>query len=290
MNDNSHLEQARRAKNNEFYTRFEDIEREVAFHAGRFAGKKVYSNCDSDNSAFFQFFVDRFGELKLDRFGATAYERRTLFAPPRKAWHRELISDYITGTDGKTAAHFWNTPLSGDGDFRSEECIELLRAADIIVTNPPFSLFRSFLKTCLHWEKDFLIIGPITAIRDKTIFPYLKYGHFRLGCTRPKYFRTPAGETAVLNNCRWFTTFPVDRPPLPLTKKYNPAEYPRYDDTDAINVDRYPDIPADYPGIMGVPLTFAEAFCPRQFELITTGRFHVNGEEKYERILIRRRY
>ena len=192
--------------------------------------------------------------------------------------------------------------LNGNGDFRSDECIELLKQADIVVTNPPFSLFREYVKVLMDNNKDFVIVGNINAITYKEFFPYIKDNRIGLGFTNgAKSFIRPNGEEKDVLIC-WYTTLPIAKhnKELILYKHYTPDEYPKYDNYDAINVDKTCDIPCDYDGIMGVPISFLDKYNPKQFEIIGNmastqidnynfGYPFINGNKKYARILIRRK-
>ena len=188
--------------------------------------------------------------------------------------------------------------LNGNGDFRSDECIELLKQADIVVTNPPFSLFREYVKVLMDNNKDFVIVGNINAITYKEFFPYIKDNRIGLGFTNgAKSFIRPNGEEKDVLIC-WYTTLPISKhnEELVLFRKYNPEEYPKYDNYDAINVDKTCDIPADYDGVMGVPISFLNKYNPNQFQIIGNeyslnidrGRGYVAGKRMYSRIFIKK--
>ena len=197
----------------------------------------------------------------------------------------------------------------GAGDFRSSECIELLKEADIIVTNPPFSLFREYLALLMKYEKSFLIMGNLTALGCKEIFPLFKDNKIWLGasirnggvCFYSPYEKTGGSQ---LKKCfcsvRWFTNLAINykQEPIALKEYYTPEKYPKYDNYDAINVNKVADIPCDYPGVMGVPLTFMDKYCPEQFRIlgdetilkISSGRGYVNGKRKYARVFVRNKH
>lgn len=198
------------------------------------------------------------------------------------------------------------TILDGNGDFRSEECIGFLEEADIVVTNPPFSLFREFVSQLMNYKKKFIIIGNTNALTYKEIFPLLMNDKMWLGFTSAKEFVQPNGTLKKFGNIGWFTNFDIVKrhEPLLLYKKYNPTDYPKYDNYDAINVDKTSEIPVDYPGKMGVPISFFGQYNPDQFEIIDgIGRYSildnertkkegkylsmVNGQAKYFRYIIR---
>lgn len=256
-NRNSNLHQAKKAKCDEFYTQYADIESELKHYTPQFEGKTVYCNCDNpDCSNFTKYFKDNFDTLKLKRLISTGYN----------ANGRGKALDY--NGYGET------TELQGNGDFRSEECIELLKQADIVVTNPPFSLFREYVAQLVQYNKKFLIIGNMNAVTYKEIFPLIKYGLLWLGANGIKdmSFKVPStyGERETrfwvdengqhwrsLGNVCWFTNMEPNKPNYPkcLIKSYNESEYPLYDNYNAINVDKVKDIPYDYDGVIGVPIT-----------------------------------
>ena len=179
--------------------------------------------------------------------------------------------------------------LSGNGDFRSDECIELLKQADIVVTNPPFSLFREYVKVLMDNNKDFLVVGSLNAVMYKGIFPYIKNNTIQIGFTSG----STSFDTPELDNKRvyilWYTTLPIAKhnEELVLFRKYSPEEYPKYDNYDAINVDKTCDIPYDYDGKIGVPISFIEKYNPNQFDIIDQLDSIVNGVLKYQRIIIK---
>lgn len=282
---NIHLAHARHTRNDEFYTPIDAIERELVHYPAAFADKVVFCNCDSPNSAFAQYFVSNFGRLEL----------------------RKLIVTGIGGNhiefDGSTTTTF--API--DGDFRSGACQDLLTEAHIVVTNPPFSLFNQFIKNQADAGVDFLIIGPKTAIAYKEVVPLIASGRVHLGYTTPKEFITPDGATANLAGlCKWFTTLHSDdpKPVRMFTASYDPQKYPRFDLYPAINVDNTADIPGDYDGLMGVPISAYEHLDLAQYEIVdriaryavidgtynTPGRqlTEVNGKPKFSRLIIKK--
>ena len=193
------------------------------------------------------------------------------------------------------------TPLKGNGDFRDEECLKLLDECDIVVTNPPFSLFRVYIAVLMEHQKKFLVIGNKNAITYKEFFPLLKDNEVWIGCTNVKEFLQPDGSIKKFGNIGWFTNLDVAKrhEKLILWKKYTPEEYPKYDDCNVINVDKYSEIPCDYNGIMGVPITFFDYYNPEQFEIIwldgtDTSKWYgsgplLNGKKKYRRLFIRKK-
>ena len=295
---NSNLHNAKRAKNDEFYTQLSDIEKEMAHYKDFFKEKIVYCNCDdARESNFFQYFALNFEYLGLKKLITTGY----------KESGKGVALIYEGDKNGNFMAddaEISVTELEGSGDFRSEECIELLKECDVVVTNPPFSLFREYVAQLMKYGKKFLIIGNKNAITYKEIFPYIKDNELWLGITNPDEYRLPNGEItqSVKGLCRWFTNIPHNRrnTPLDLYKKYSADEYPKYDNYDAIEVSKVSEIPMDYDGVMGVPITFLDKYCPTQFEILGIannvrwiGDFPcltiIKGEKVYNRILIRKK-
>ena len=319
---NAALHQAKKGKNDEFYTQLPDIEKELCHYDAFFRGKTVLCNCDDPRvSNFFKYFALKFNTLGLKRIITTCYKNDCpdLFSRNDTEQAVYLIYD---GNDGKSMPD-WDKvdvkPLHGNGDFRSAECIELLKQADIVVTNPPFSLFREYVAQLIAYNKKFLIIGNQNAITYKEIFPLIKGNKLWLGCSIhsgdrefgvPDDYPLMAANSRIDENgkkyirvkgVRWFTNldYKERHEELILYKRYNPEEYPKYDNYDAINVDKTADIPCDYDGVMGVPITFLDKYNPEQFEILGDSRFHdgqdfsddinvINGKGLYRRILIRK--
>ena len=253
---NTNLIKAKKAKNDEFYTRYEDIEAEVMEYKEQFQDKIVYLPCDSLKSEFWSFFINNFESFGLKKLIATHYEKD---GQSYKVWTND--GDNIIQED-----------LIGDGDFRSPECIEILKECDIVCTNPPFSLFRDFVDTIMSHNKLCLIIGNQNSITYKGIIKLIKENKIWVGYTQPKDFRLEDGSTTKKINglARWFTNLTVNKrnEELVLTKTYNAIDYPKYDNYDAIEVGRVNNIPKDYYGIMGVPITFISKYNPDQFEIL----------------------
>ena len=279
---NSNLHAAKVAKNDEFYTRFEDINFEINLveHGYRpfFKDKVVYCNCDDpEESNFWKFFKARFNGLRLKKLISTHYDQ-------------EGKSSYKLEYDGERVV---KSELDGNGDFRSPECVELLKESDIVVTNPPFSLFREFVALLMKYEKKFVIIGNKNAITYKEIFPLIKDNKVWLGYTSPNEFIIPGGEITkqVTGLCRWFTNLEIPKrhEPMLLGGSYEKGSkkgmFPKYDNYDAINVDRVCDIPEDYEGVMGVPITFLDKYCPEQFEIVAFRK----GEDGKDLVFTRER-
>lgn len=274
MSDNSNLGAAKRAKNDEFYTQLTDIEKELRHYRRHFKDKTVLCNCDDPTwSAFWKYFHLNFSALGLKKLISTHYDK-----------NEPTYEMEYTGGDDNDIEVGVKTPLEGDGDFRSEECLALLDEADIVVTNPPFSLFREYVAVLMKHQKKFIIVGNMNAITYKEIFPLIKDGLVWLGVSRLVSFVTPEGMTKGVQ-CRWFTNLNIKKrhEELILVKKYagHEDEYPKYDNYDAIEVSKVTDIPLDYDGVMGVPITFLDKYCPEQFEILGTSA-NGNVAEQYK--------
>ena len=310
--DHALLDSAKQNKNDEFYTQLSDIERELQYYRDNFHGKSVLCNCDNPRvSNFFRYFVREFRSLGLKKVVATCCG--TIGADLFTRFEPGVCCEY-TGV-GNT---YDIRNLKSDGDFRSEECVKFLREADIVVTNPPFSLFREFVSMLVRHDKKFLVIGNINAITYKEIFGLIKSNRAWMGVNMgrgisgfivPEYYELYGLETKVNergerivspNNCMWLTNLDIAKrhESIPLVRIYhggNEGEYPHYDNCDAINVDRTQDIPCDYSGLMGVPITFLHKFNPDQFEIVRFRKgddgkdLTIGGKPTYFRILIRNR-
>lgn len=252
MTKNANLHKAKRDKVDEFYTLYEDVEKELQYYQDQFIDKVVYCNCDSKKSAIYQYFVNNYHTLKLKALVATHY---SLDNPYKLEYNGEVESV---------------TPLVGNGSFDSDESVELLSQCDVVVSNPPFSLYRQYLPLIMEYDKQFLVIGPLNIITYKQIFPYIKDEMVWCGVNQVKRFIKPDGSYKVFGNTYWFTNLKHSVvKDLTLTKTYDPVLYPRYDNYDAINVDKVKDIPIDYPGVIGVPITYLLKHNP-QFEIVGT--------------------
>ena len=290
MSDNKNLTAAKRTKNDEFYTRLEDIEKELTNYKEYFKDKIIYCNCDDvEYSNFYKYFKDNFDGLGIKKIIATNLSLNK--------------TAYKTEFDNNSKEV--KTQLCGNGDFRSEECVELLKSADLVITNPPFSLFREYIAQLIKYNKEFLIIGNMNAATYKEIFPYVKNNQIWMGCTSPKIFLTPDRTEKKFGNILWYTNLENDRMHcrIPLKEKYygNDEAYPKYGNYDAIEVSKVINIPYDYYGLMGVPVTFLSKYCPEQFELIghdhdltgdggagiSDGQFICKGKNVYKRVLIK---
>ena len=354
MAKNKALQQAAKAQQDEFYTDIRDIEHELYYYMPLFRGKTVLCNCDDPyESAFFEYFATSFNPLGLKKLIATCYagspiaqRQLSLFEPnippqERKPYCAEITSVEDFNGDGRKdlldveyiLKHNVGGKLrilEGDGDFRSPECVKFLKEADIVVTNPPFSLFREFVALLMKYDKQFLIIGSQNAITYKEIFPLIMQNkiwmgvgfmggnaYFRIPKYNPEKYAEgvydPEKELVKFRNVRWFTNMEHGRhtETLMLVRSYyeDPSKYPKYDNYDAIEVSKVVDIPCDYLGVMGVPVTFLDKYNPKQFEIVGRAdanianegnRFHIegfndkggapiiNGKFVYKRILIRR--
>lgn len=260
MSANANLHKAKDAKNDEFYTQLTDVAKELMHYKAHFKGKIVFCNCDDPTwSAFWKYFHLNFAELGLKKLISTHYDRE-------EATYK---MEYTGGNDNDIEVGV-KTPLEGNGDFRNQECLDLLDECDIVVTNPPFSLFREYVAVLMEHEKKFLIIGNKNAITYKEFFPLLKDDEVWIGCTNVKEFLQPDGSIKKFGNIGWFTNLDVAKrhEKLILWKKYTPEEYPKYDNYDAINVNKVSEIPCDYDGVIGVPITFLDKYNPDQFEII----------------------
>lgn len=293
MAANKNLHQAKKAKNDEFYTQLTDIEKECFHYREHFRDKVIYCNCDdARESNFFKYFAMNFEFFGLKKLITTGY----------KAYGKGVCLVYEGDKNGNKVAddnEIQVTELKGDGDFRSEECIELLKQADIVVTNPPFSLFREYVAQLVEYEKKFLIIGNKNAITFKEIFPLIKDNKLWMGITNPDEYMLPNGNItqSVKGLCRWFTNLEHKKrnEELILYKQYFEECYPKYDNYDAIEVSKVAEIPVDYEGVMGIPITFLDKYNPNQFEIVKFRKgdddkdLSVNGKCPYFRILIKKK-
>ena len=332
--NNTGLHQAAKAKKDEFYTQLVDIEKELRHYKEQFRDKVVYCNCDDPyESNFFKYFAASFNALGLKKLIATSYIRSPItggqlplveiegLKPEGKEPFRIEINEVKDlNNDGAVSLEDVEqllrqdanvaTPLEGDGDFQSEECINLLKQADVVVTNPPFSLFREYVAQLTELDKEFLIIGNTNAVTYKEIFKLFKENRIRTGYTNfntGMFFVVPDNWekfhhidengrkiARVATSC-WFTSLEVakHKQDIVLYKKYSPEEYPKYDNYDAINVNKYTDIPMDYDGVVGVPITFVDKYNPEQFEIVRFRKgdddkdLSIDGKYPYFRILIR---
>lgn len=310
MAKNTNLNNAKKAKNDEFYTRLEDIEKELnEYDPAVFKDKTIFCNCDDPTSSnFWIFFHTNFNRLGLKKIIATHYnmDGSSSYAMTYDSKDSENDIDFDKGT---------KIELKGNGDFRSDECIDLLKQSDMVVTNPPFSLFREYIAQLEQYNKQFIVIGNPNAITYKEIFPLIKDNKLWLGYNQVRDFGTPNGMIKKVN-CRWFTNVNIIKQHHKLETVYRwrkrkekyPNLYPKYDNYDAIEVGKVLQIQLDYTGAMGVPITFLDKFNPNQFEIIGADfdlakaltingkikpnpqRFYINGKRKYSRILIKNKH
>jgi len=316
---NIDLHKAKDAKKDEFYTQLTDIERELKHYRSHFKDKVVYCNCDDPRvSNFFHYFSYNFGKLGLKKLITTCYKNQNADLFSQNNAERAIYLEYngeMNGDNVPDPNEIGIKLLKGDGDFRGRETIELLKQADIVVTNPPFSLFREYVAQLIEYDKKFLIIGNVNAITYKEIFKLIKANQLWLGISIhsgdrefgvPDSYPLKAAGYRVDENgkkfirvkgVRWFTNldYKERHEDLILYKKYTPEDYPKYDNYDAINVDATKDIPVDYAGAMGVPITFLDKYNPDQFDVlgneydlnIDKGRGYINGNRMYSRIFIK---
>ena len=331
-NKNDTLHKQKQEKNDEYYTLLTDIENELHNYKEHFKDKVIYCNCDDPRvSNFFKYFSWQFEYFGLKKLITTCYKNRNwdMFSEHEDEQAIKIIYKGDIDKNNKPTKMV-KKELKGDGDFRSRECVELLKESDIVVTNPPFSLFREFVEQMMLYNKKFIIIGNINAAATKEIFPLIKENKIWLGvksCNADWYFDIPdhykdrlrreskegSGYVimdgvmrAKLRNASWYTNLEhyIRREGLVKYKLYkwyedDPAFYPKYDNYDAIEVNRVADIPRDYKGVMGVPITFLNQYNPNEFEIVGSSRYHepnptiqndinyINGKQIYTRILIK---
>ena len=338
---NRNLHRANQAKKDEFYTQLVDIEKELKHYKDQFRGKVIYCNCDDPfESNFFKYFAANFNALGLKKLITTSYVKSPIVGgqlplfevkglkpsgkEPFKIEIKEVPDDdkdgainlddvkYLLKHNKNTA-----TPLRGNGDFRSEECIKLLKEADVVVTNPPFSLFREYVAQLIEYKKKFLILGQQGAVIYKEFFPLIKENKVWLGYDNggTKWFQVPMdydipteSRKKIVNGVKyfsmgsvnWYTNLYVSKrhDEFVLYKKYSSKEFQKYDNYNAINVDRFIDIPKNYSEVMGVPITFLDKHNPDQFEIIGLDRytgkngdkdFTINGKLLFRRLLIKKK-
>jgi hypothetical protein len=320
---NKILTTARAAKKDEFYTQLPDIERELKHYKKHFKGKVVYLNCDDPRvSNFFHYFSYNFESLGLKKLIATCYKSQAMDLFSQNDSEQAIWLEYEGDRNQNGVPDIKEIGirhLKGDGDFRNDESIELLKQADIVVTNPPFSLFREYVAQLIKYEKKFLIIGHQNAITYKEIFPLIRDNKMWLGYGFKRnmaHFASSYEDTAAdadhkegmirVSGVQWYTNLDISKrhENFVLYKTYNPDEYPKFDNFDAIEVSKTVDIPLDYPGVMAVPITFLNKYNPEQFEILGCTYDHVRpsewsteikmtsivqGQNIYKRLLIRNR-
>lgn len=331
---NIDLNKAKSSKKDEFYTQLSDIEKELKHYKSHFKNKVVYCNCDDPRiSNFFHYFSYNFEKLALKKLITTCYKNQNMDLFSQNDSEQAIWLEYNGDKKGNNVPdpeEIGIKTLKGDGDFRSNESIDLLKQADIVVTNPPFSLLREFIAQLVEYNKKFLIIGNVNAISYKETFKLVKENKLWLGASihsGDREFGIPDdyplnaagyrvdkdGKKYIrVKGVRWFTNLDYKEryEDLILYKQYKPEEYPTYDNYNAINVDKTKDIPMDYNGIMGVPITFLDKYNPEQFEIIGSDyevkegllpeivnkswngkidRGYINGKRMYARLLIKRK-
>lgn len=291
MANNKNLGKAKDRKNDEFYTQLSDIEKELKYYKEYFKDRTIFCNCDDpENSNFWLYFQLNFYTFGLKKLISTHYE------PEKPSYKLEIVATEISKDGQISLPDYVKTPLKQNGDFRSPECIEILKEADIVITNPPFSLFREYIAQLIEYEKKFIIIGNLNALHYKEIFPLFQENKIWLGNTNfnggatyfigsidlydpekmsnPKHAYIKDGKLYWrVNGVRWFTNLDtkVRHEEIILFRNYNPEDYPRYTNYDAIDVNNINDIPCDYYGYMGVPDSFLQRYNPEQFEIIGLG-------------------
>ena len=324
-NNNKALSNANRAKKDEFYTQLSDIENELRHYRHHFRRKTILCNCDDPyESNFFKYFAMNFNFFGLKKLICTCYATSPVVYTQMSFFGEEEVVG--TSDDNRKPYKIEITEvtdLNGDGDFRSDECIELLKEADIVVTNPPFSLFREYVAQLIEYNKKFIIIGNQNAITYKEIFPLLKdnklwlgYGFkgnvgFFINSHYEDYAKSSQHKEGMIrvSGVMWYTNLDIEKrhEDMILFRNYTPENYPHYDNYDAIEVSKTADIPCDYDGAMGVPITFMDKFNPEQFEILGATESEgkgfsnglwiedskvaqplINGERKYKRIFIKR--
>jgi hypothetical protein len=344
MAGNSNLHMSRSDKSDEFYTQLSLIENELKHYKGFFKGKVVFCNCDDPfESNFFKYFAMNFNSLGLKKLIATCYATSPILytqlnifgdelivceeESTKKPYKIEITEVVDENNDGRVdlfdVEYLLKNQknalvlLQGDGDFRSDECIALLKQSDVVVTNPPFSLFRDFMALLMEYKKNFIVIGNQNAVTYREIFPLIREDKIWLGYNNGHFwFRVPSTyeekktdfkidengqKWRRMGNICWFTNVDIEKrhESKTLFRTYTPEAYPKYDNYDAIDVSRTADIPCDYYGVMGVPITFMQYYNPEQFEILGTSRYHdgqdfcddinfINGKGLYTRMLIRR--
>lgn len=312
-NKNTILHKAKKSKNDEFYTQLTDIEKELRHYRDHFVDKVIYCNCDDPRvSNFFIYFSQNFEKLKLKKLITTCYKSQSMDLFSQNDSESAIYLEYDGDKNGNNIPdpeEIGIKPLLGDGDFRSQESIELLKQADIVVTNPPFSLFQEYVTQLMDYDKKFIIIGHQNAITYKEIFKYIKDDKLWLGfgfnrnCAHfiNKHYTDYASDAdhrdgmIRVSGVQWFTNLDIAKrhEEMILYKTYNPEEYPKYDNYNGIEVSKTKEIPMDFTGHIGVPITFLNKYNPDQFEIIKFRKgddekdLSINGKCPYFRILIK---
>lgn len=316
-NTSKKLQEAKKAKRDEFYTQLTDIEKELKRYRDQFAGKTIYCNCDDpESSNFFVYFVLNFNFLKLKKLITTHYVSEN--SPSNESYSLTVTPENIDTVLVNNADIDYDAlktlrePLAGNGDFRSDVCVEFLKESDIVVTNPPFSLFREYVAQLFEYRKQFIIIGNKNAITYKEVFQHIMSNEMWMGyrnVNSDMWFEVGDGyDYEKINDngkyvkhimACWFTNMDTHKrhETLDLFRRYNghESDYPHYDNYDAIEVSKVVNIPEDYDGVMGVPITFIDKYNPEQFEIVKFRKgdddkdLAIDGHTPYFRILIRKR-
>ena len=288
---NERFDNAKKNKNDEFYTRLEDIEKELNHYKEYFKGKTIFCNCDDPRiSNFFKYFALNFNEFGLKKLISTCYKNQDVDLFTQNDCEKAVYIEYTGNPNDPTSTDFSTIEvkeLKGDGDFRSQECIELLKQSDVVITNPPFSLFREYVAQLIKYDKKFIIVGHQNAISYKEIFSLIKENKLWLGYGfkggAAHFINTHYEDYASAGDHKegmirvsgvvWFTNIDIKKrhEELVMYKTYNPEEFPKYENYEAINVDKSTDIPMDYDGVIGVPITFLDKYSPDQFEIVGLG-------------------
>ena len=328
---NINFQRAKASKKDEFHTQLTDIEKELKHYKKHFKNKIIYCNCDDPRvSNFFHYFSYNFEKLGLKKLITTCYKNQNMNWFTKNKSKTAIWLEYDGDKNSNNvpdSEEIGIMPLKSDGDFRSKECIELLKQADIVVTNPPFSLFREYVFQLIEYDKKFIIMGDQNAIASKQMFKLIKEDKLWLGNdnggikwfgVKDDYDITTESRKKIVDGKKyfsmgrvnWYTNLDHNKryEELILYKTYNETEYPTYDNYNAINVSKVADIPMDYDGVMGVPITFMDKYNPNQFEIIGSDyeikqgllpelvntnwngkmdRGYVNGERLYARIIIK---
>ena len=299
MSDKSNLTVAKKAKNDEFYTQLNDIENELRHYKSHLKGKKIFLNCDDyTKSNFYRYFELNFDLLEIESVTSTHYH-------DRESTYKLVID---RDEEGLKCIHE-PKKLEQNGDFRSTESIEILKESDIVITNPPFSLFREYIAQLMEYEKKFIVIGSMPGSNYADVFPLIKDNKIWWGVTYVHNFKQPDETIKKFGNINWYTNLEHGKrnKSITLVKPYNESDYPKYDNYDIINIDKVVEIPIDYDGMMGVPITFLSKYNPEQFKIlgnsnVTGQREHlmtnndsptnctyISGKAQYARILIKRK-
>lgn len=322
---NQNLNKAKSSKNDEFYTQLTDIEKEMKHYRKHFKDKVIYCNCDDPRvSNFFHYFSYNFEKLGLKKLMATCYKSQAMELFSKNDSEQAIYLEYNGDKNGNKIPDLDEigiTALKGDGDFRSKEAIEILDKADIVITNPPFSLFRDYIAQLINKDKNFIVLGNQNAITYVGVFEFIRDDKLWLGVDNggTKWFEVPDDYDITtesrkkvengkkyfsMGSIMWYTNLDTKKrhEELILYKKYTPEAYPKYDNYDAIEVSTYLDIPMDYDGVMGVPVTFLDKYNPSQFEILGSNRgvnqdpnkvygrgSYLNGKETFKRLFIKRK-